>query len=104
MTRSQALLSAAKWQELKEVPGFAETFAAQGLPAIGDTQTQARLAQTLEALSRNGLEDFYRGDVARSLARDLEKLGSPLRLHVLVGAVDFRGHAGVPAATGAEGF
>ncbi|NSL53921.1 gamma-glutamyltransferase family protein [Uliginosibacterium aquaticum] len=80
VTRSQAQLTAAKWSELELVPGFAETFAGQGLPTVGDTQAQPRLAATLEQLARAGLEDFYRGDVARSLARDLEALGSPLRL------------------------
>jgi gamma-glutamyltranspeptidase/glutathione hydrolase len=34
----------------------------------------------LEQLTRDGLDDFYRGEVARALAADLEKVGSPLRL------------------------
>lgn len=84
VTRSQAALTASKWHELQAVPGFAETFApgyAQaGLPAEGDTQVQPRLAATLEQLAHAGLDDFYRGELARSLARELEALGSPLRL------------------------
>ena len=39
-----------------------------------------RLAATLDRLARGGLDDFYRGDIARSLAHDLEGAGSPLRL------------------------
>ena len=84
VTRSQAHLTRSKWPELEHVPGFAQTFAQtftpNGLPAEGDTQTQPRLAATLEQLAHAGLDDFYRGDVARSMARDLEGLGSPLRL------------------------
>lgn len=87
VTRSQAQLTAAKWSELATVPGFAETFAPEhartGLPAVGDTQVQPRLAASLEQLARAGLDDFYRGDLARGMARDLASLGSPLRLHDL---------------------
>src|SRR5690606_19866737 len=35
---------------------------------------------TLEHLTRQGLDDFYKGDLARSLARDLEQVGSPVSL------------------------
>ena len=38
-----------------------------------------RLAFTLDQLASDGLHDFYRGDLSRSIASDLEKLGSPLR-------------------------
>lgn len=80
VTRSQAALTASKWPELQHLPGFAPVFAPQGLPAVGDTQFQPRIAATLEQLARAGLDDFYRGDLARGMARDLEALGSPLRL------------------------
>ena len=43
-----------------------------------DLLVQPRLAATLEALGRYGLDDFYRGEVGRSLAADLAALGSPL--------------------------
>ena len=80
VTRSQVALTVAKWGELAQVSGFAETFAPRGLPALHDTLSQPRLAVTLEQLGRAGLDDFYRGDLARSLAADLEAVGSPLRL------------------------
>ena len=80
VTRSQVALTAAKWGELAEVSGFAETFAPRGLPALHDTLSQPRLAVTLEQLGRAGLDDFYRGELARSLAADLQAVGSPLRL------------------------
>jgi gamma-glutamyltranspeptidase/glutathione hydrolase len=39
---------------------------------------QARLADTLEHLSRAGFGDFYDGDVARELAADLDRIGAPV--------------------------
>jgi gamma-glutamyltranspeptidase len=39
---------------------------------------QAALAATLEQLARAGLRDFYRGDVGREMAADLERIGSPV--------------------------
>ncbi|MGC3963165.1 MAG: gamma-glutamyltransferase [Rhodocyclaceae bacterium] len=80
ISRSQAQLTRDKWQQLEHVGGFARTFAEHGLPQCGDTLRQPRLAATLAQLSRAGLDDFYRGDLARSMARDLEAAGSPVRL------------------------
>lgn len=71
----------AKLAELGDQPGFAETFLPGGeVPALGATFTSVRLAETLERLSAAGLDDFYRGDIARVNARELEAAGSPLRL------------------------
>jgi gamma-glutamyltranspeptidase/glutathione hydrolase len=89
ITRSQAALTRSKWHELETVSGFARTFAPHhattGLPAVGDMQTRPDLAATLEQLVCAGLDDFYRGDLARSIAKDLEAIGSPLRLPDLAG-------------------
>lgn len=80
VTRSQAALTHEKWEELKDQPGFAATYAAQGVPQQGALLRQAALAATLERLAEAGLDDFYRGDLARHLAVGLENSGSPLRL------------------------
>ncbi len=81
VTHSQHRLTAAKLPELKDQPGFAETFLSAGQsPATGSVFLQPRLAATLEQVARVGTDDFYRGDLARSMARELERLGSPLRL------------------------
>ncbi|HSD37581.1 MAG TPA: gamma-glutamyltransferase [Rhodocyclaceae bacterium] len=84
ITRSQATLTQSKWHELENVPGFAQTFAPHrattGMPKTGDLQVRPDLAATFKQLIHAGLDDFYRGDLARSIARDLEALGSPLRL------------------------
>lgn len=70
-----------KRAELEHVPGFAATFMPGGQhPAIGDRFRLPLVAATLEHLARAGLDDFYRGDLARQMARELEAAGSPLRL------------------------
>jgi oxamate amidohydrolase len=79
VTRSQARLSSEKLDELKDVPGFAAAFLVDGKPpAAGATLTQAAFAATLDQLANAGLDDFYRGDVGREIAADLEKIGSPV--------------------------
>jgi gamma-glutamyltranspeptidase/glutathione hydrolase len=79
VTRSQARLSAEKLAELKDAPGFAATFLVDGKPPRpGAAMKQSALAGTLEQLAHAGLDDFYRGDVGREIAADLQRLGSPV--------------------------
>jgi len=79
VTRSQARLTTDHLAELKDAPGFARTFLADGKPPdAGTTLRQAALAATLEQLARAGLDDFYRGDVGHELAADLARIGSPV--------------------------
>ena len=84
VTDSQARCVAAKRDELRPVPGFADTFlkagAADPLPLAGERFRQPRLAATLAQLAHAGLDDFYRGDLARDMARELQALGSPVAL------------------------
>jgi gamma-glutamyltranspeptidase/glutathione hydrolase len=77
ISRSQAACAAAGG--LKGAPGFAETFLVGGKPpAPGSHLRQPALAATLEQLAHAGLDDFYRGDVGREIAGDLERIGSPV--------------------------
>jgi gamma-glutamyltranspeptidase/glutathione hydrolase len=79
VTRSQARLTVEKLEELKGVPGFAEVFLPGGKPPdLGALQRQPALAATLDQLANAGLDDFYRGDVGREIAADLERIGSPV--------------------------
>jgi gamma-glutamyltranspeptidase/glutathione hydrolase len=79
VTRSQAETTLAKLDGLREQPGFAETFLDAGaVPQTASRFVQPRLAATLTQLASAGLDDFYRGDLARSFARDLAAVGSPL--------------------------
>ncbi len=77
ISRSQAACAGAAG--LPEAPGFAETFLVDGKPpAPGARLQQRQLAATLEQLAHAGLDDFYRGDVGREIAGDLDRIGSPV--------------------------
>jgi gamma-glutamyltranspeptidase/glutathione hydrolase len=79
VTPGQARLTAENLAELKDVPGFAATFLTDGKPPdAGRRLHQSALAATLDHLAHAGLDDFYRGDVGREIAADLERVGSPV--------------------------
>ena len=66
-------------ERLREHPGYAAQFLPKGKPLQeGQTLANPALAEVFADLARNGLDDFYRGAVARRLAADLAALGSPL--------------------------
>jgi gamma-glutamyltranspeptidase/glutathione hydrolase len=88
VTKSQARLTSEKLAELKDVPGFAQTFLVDGPPAeagktskppdAGKMLKQPALAATFDQLAHAGLDDFYRGDVGREIAAGLDRVGSPV--------------------------
>ncbi len=81
VTRSQAATTSGKRAELLLQPGFARTFLQHdAAPQAGSRFTQPRMAATLKRIARKGTDDFYRGELARSMARDLAHSGSPLTL------------------------
>ena len=84
VTRSQNATTTSKLAGLKEQPGFADACLVDGAaPAVGSRFCNPRLAATFEQLARNGLADFYRGELAATIARDLAAAGSPLSAHDL---------------------
>jgi gamma-glutamyltranspeptidase/glutathione hydrolase len=84
VSRSQALSTARKAGELRDESGFAATFLARGkVPEPGALFLQPRLASVLERLARRGTDEFYRGELARTIAKDLERVGSAVRLQDL---------------------
>ncbi len=79
VTRSQARLTVEKYAELETAPGFLNAFLVDGKPPeAGAKLKQTAFAATLEHLAQAGLDDFYRGDVGREIAADLERIGSPV--------------------------
>ena len=85
VTNSQFANTAAKQVELSQQPGFAESFLVNGAaPASGSRFAMPRLANTLEYLAKAGLQDFYRGDISQSIAKDLASVGSPVSRQDLV--------------------
>src|SRR5260370_33932131 len=85
VARSEKQLTETHLAELKDVPGFAAAFLADGkAPAVGTTLKQQALAATLEQLAHAGLDDFYRGDIGREIAADLDRIGSPVTREDLI--------------------
>ena len=79
VTPSQARLTVEKYAELETAPGFLDAFLLDGKPPeAGARLKQPAFAATLDQLSNSGLQDFYRGDVGREIAADLERIGSPV--------------------------
>ncbi len=79
VSRSQASLTAEKFEELKDQPGFADVFLDDGkVPEVGALLKQERLADTLQHLAHDGFEEFYKGDVGAAIADDLERMGAPV--------------------------
>jgi gamma-glutamyltranspeptidase/glutathione hydrolase len=67
--------------ELEPVLNFAQLhLPCAAPPRPGDRYNQPALEGTLRELSRSGLEDFYRGTVARRIASELAQAGSALQL------------------------
>ncbi len=81
VTGSQASATAKQMGELKTQPGFTQTFLRKArVPETGTLFVQPRLASTLERIARKGADDFYRGELARTIAADLKRIGSPVAL------------------------
>jgi len=79
VTRSYTATLAAKLAEVRDQPGFADRFMPEGcVPQPGSLLVQQPLAATLERIATAGTDDFYRGELAASIATDLAAAGSPV--------------------------
>ena len=84
VTNTQADNTQAKLPELKDAPGFAATYLIDGKPPVrGARFKQPRMAATLKHLATHGIDDFYRGALAKAIAADLSRAGSPVGLEDL---------------------
>jgi gamma-glutamyltranspeptidase/glutathione hydrolase len=84
VSRSQSQMAAENRDGTPWPAGFAETFLVDGkAPEIGSRLKLERLSDTLDHIAHAGYDDFYRGDVAATLAADLESVGSPVTRHDL---------------------
>ncbi len=76
---------------LRLYPESARLYLPDGLPPVAPYQGTpgflplGRLADTLERLARAGLRDFYEGEVASAIARDVEAMGGVLSAADLAG-------------------
>ncbi|HSS65304.1 MAG TPA: gamma-glutamyltransferase [Gammaproteobacteria bacterium] len=79
VTDGQHQNTVSKRGELENVPGWAETFLIDGqAPQPGALFKQPALGATLRRLAEAGLDDFYRGGLARRIGADLARAGSPV--------------------------
>jgi oxamate amidohydrolase len=84
VTFSQSATTARKSGELRTQPGYAGAFLERGkVPRVGAMFVQKRVASTLRRIAEAGADDFYRGDLARRIAQDLARIGSPVTLQDL---------------------
>ncbi len=59
-----------------EYANFLETFTRNGrAPIKGEVWTNEMLARTLETIGRKGRDEFYRGEMARTIARTVQEAG-----------------------------
>lgn len=66
-------------EALRAVPGFDATYTLAGEPPrAGASRRVLPLGDTLSHLADAGLADFYRGDVGREIAADLDRAGAPV--------------------------
>lgn len=81
VSESQAELTGTKLSELRHVSGFSASFAPDGrVPRTGEIMKLPALSRTLQRIGKAGTEDFYDGQLARSIAADLGHCGSPVSL------------------------
>ena len=80
VTQSLQNASEKTYDELSKQPHF-EQFLSNGQSLTrGQNIKIPNLADTLETLVEHGLDDFYRGGLAKRMAKDLKAAGSPIRL------------------------
>ncbi|GAB3485139.1 gamma-glutamyltransferase family protein [Marinomonas epiphytica] len=82
ITVTQSLVNASEktFTRLKQSKHFADIYLKQAATLqVGDIVRNPALAKTLERLAQAGLDDFYQGELAKSMARELEQAGSPIR-------------------------
>ncbi|HEU5315194.1 MAG TPA: gamma-glutamyltransferase family protein [Chloroflexota bacterium] len=76
-----AVAIVADWELLKSFPSSFATFTDRGRPLrAGERVRYPALARTLRRLAEVGPEDFYRGQIARDVAADMEEHGGHITL------------------------
>lgn len=80
ISRSEARYQPKEMAALREAPGFLAAFRGEDgqMPPEGTLRRAPALGAMLQHLVDAGLEDFYRGDVGREIASDLEGIEAPV--------------------------
>jgi gamma-glutamyltranspeptidase/glutathione hydrolase len=80
VTQSLSDASLKTFEDMSGSPAFAQFLIKGKALKKGKILKLPLLANTLKKLVSNGLEDFYKGDIAQQLAHDLCQAGSPIQL------------------------
>ncbi|KAL1837719.1 hypothetical protein VTJ49DRAFT_3494 [Mycothermus thermophilus] len=81
LVRYMANASANNNTFLVDDPIWAEDFAPNGtLLQLGDTITRKRYADTLEKIANLGADEFYKGEIARSMVEFIQKMNGTMTL------------------------
>ena len=68
-----------KLKQLIDIPGFKDIYLKNGkIPELGDKILFPAMSKTFSNLIKNGLRDFYSGEISKDIISDLKILGSPL--------------------------
>ena len=68
-----------KLKQLIDIPGFKDVYLKNGkIPELGDKILFPAMSKTFLNLIKNGLDDFYSGEISKDIISDLKILGSPL--------------------------
>jgi len=89
-------------RSLANYPGFKETYMPNGkTPAKGEIFKNPYLANTLEKIAKGGRDEFYKGDIAKTIAEYMKEQGGFLSYEDLAGhksewvkpiSTDYRGY------------
>ncbi|MDE2364186.1 MAG: gamma-glutamyltransferase family protein [Hyphomicrobiales bacterium] len=90
-----------KLDQLADAPGFADVHLVDGrAPETASVMRTPALARTLRRIGAKGADEFYSGELAREIAADLARIGSP------VAAIDLARHRAsrrAPLSVGVRG-
>lgn len=80
VTQSMHDASLKTFDDLSGMPHFEQFLIKEKALKKGKILKLPKLAKTLQLLAKNGLKDFYQGEIANMLASDLAAAGSPIQL------------------------
>lgn len=80
VTQSMCDASNKTFDTMSSSPAFSQFLSSGKALKKGELLKLPLLSNTLKKLVENGLDDFYRGDIAAKLAQDLSEVGSPIQL------------------------
>jgi gamma-glutamyltranspeptidase/glutathione hydrolase len=89
-------------EDRRDFPGFKEVYMPDGkTPDAGEIFKNPALAKTLETIAREGRDAYYKGDIARDIAKYMEEMGGFLAYNDLA---THKGNWVAPVSTDYRGY